>query len=71
MKTAQERFDEAGGVCEKCGSVLVPVNSLRHLKWHECICALNTSGRCSGTELHWRNWPGDETLRKTRELTSA
>ena len=45
--------------CEKCGCLLVSVDSNVHKKWHECIRALNTPERCDGTELHWRDWPFD------------
>jgi hypothetical protein len=45
--------------CEKCGCLLVPVDSNVHKKWYECIRALNTPERCTGMEMHWRDWPFD------------
>lgn len=37
--------------CEHCGCKLVPVNSMVHRKWFECIRHLNRPHLCSGTKL--------------------
>lgn len=49
IKTDEKRL------CEKCKCMLVPVNSIRYNKWLECIRAINTPDKCSGTDLHPAN----------------